>query len=754
MVLLVPGFRRKVVTGRVFSFFKKMLPGMSSSEKEALEAGTVWWEGELFSGKPRWKNLLALKDPVLSEEEKQFLDGPVEELCSMLDDWKITDELFDLPTEVWDFLKQKGFFGMIIPKKYGGLEFSALAHSSVVTKIASRSVSAAVTVMVPNSLGPAELLLRYGTEEQKDHYLPRLSNGKEVPCFALTAPEAGSDAGSIPDTGIVCKKAFEGEQDVLGVSVTWEKRYITLGPVATVLGIAFKMVDPDHLLGEETHIGITLALIPTETEGVEIGSRHAPLNSVFLVGPNKGKDVFIPMKWLIGGVDLRGKGWKMLMECLSAGRSISLPALSTGSSKLASRVSGAYARVRKQFNMPIGKFEGIEEALARIGGLTYLIESARVMTAGAVDDGQKPSVVSAIVKYHTTELARTVINDAMDVEGGAAICMGPKNLLARIYQTIPISITVEGANILTRNMIIFGQGAIRCHPYVLKEMLAAAEEDPEKGEADFDRAFTGHMGYLFSNGVRAFFLGLTGSRLLFTPGAPAARKYFRHLTRMCAAFSLVADLTMFLLGGSLKRKERISARLGDVLSYLYLGSAVLKRFDRDGSPVEDRPFLDWSLQYILFTIQERLDVLTKNLPLRCSAALLRFIIFPFGKTFSPPSDKLDHKVADLLLSTSQSRDRLTGGIFVPKGGNEPLRVLEEALKAVTEAEVFEKRISDARRAGTLGKGTVKELLSDALAAHIVSEENAETIQKADTLRKEVIRVDDFPQGYWENRAGA
>jgi len=516
---------------------------MSQTEREALEAGSLWWDGELFSGRPNWQRLLSFPAPRLSAEERAFLDGPVDDLCHMINDWQVTEELHDLPPEVWQFIKDKGFFGMIIPKKYGGLEFSALAHSAVVMKISSRSTTAAVTVMVPNSLGPAELLLHYGTDAQKDHYLPRLARGEEVPCFALTGPDAGSDASSMPDIGIVEKGMFDGKE-VVGIRLNWAKRYITLGPVATVLGLAFKLQDPNQLLGDKEELGITLALIPTDTSGISIGTRHAPLNIMFQNGPNWGKDVFIPMEWVIGDKSGIGNGWRMLMESLAAGRSISLPALSTGGGKLACRATGGYARIRKQFRTPIGKFEGIEEALTRIAGNTYMMDAARTITASAVDLGEKPSVASAIVKYNLTERMRSVINDAMDIQGGAGICMGPRNLIGRIYQAIPISITVEGANILTRTLITFGQGAVRCHPYILKEIRAVRDSDTKRGAIDFDRAFFGHIGFTISNMVRAFYLGITGARFVRVPGDKRAKKYYQQLTRMSAAFALASDIAV------------------------------------------------------------------------------------------------------------------------------------------------------------------------------------------------------------------
>jgi acyl-CoA dehydrogenase len=743
--LNAPVVRRKLVTDRLFRIFQRTLPKMSKTEEEALQAGTVWWDGELFSGRPDWGKLLTVPSPELTEKERSFIDGPVERLCRMLDDWQITEELQDLPEVVWDYIKEEGFFGMIIPKKYGGLEFSALAHSSVVMKLASRSMSAAVTVMVPNSLGPAELLLRYGTEEQKEHYLPRLARGEEIPCFALTGPQAGSDAASIPDTGVVCRGEFNGKKDVLGIRLNWDKRYITLAPVATVLGLAFKLLDPDHLLGDREDIGITLALIPTDIPGVKIGSRHLPLNSAFLVGPTWGKDVFIPVDRIIGGHARAGEGWRMLMDCLAEGRSISLPALSTGCSKLASRAVGAYSHIRKQFNMPIGKFEGVEEALARIGGYTYLIDSARVMTAVGVDQGEKPSVISAVVKYYLTELARKVINDAMDVQGGAAICMGPRNLLARPYQSIPISITVEGANILTRSMIIFGQGAIRCHPFLLGELNAVNDKDHRRGRNEFDRAIMGHIGFIISNAVRSFILGVTGSLVTRVPGSPAAKPYYRQLTRMSAAFAFASDIALLVLGGSLKRKERLSARFADVLGHMYLASAVLKRFENQGSPAEDRPFLDWSCQYALYTVQESFYGLLNNFPNRYTAWLIRRIIFPLGKAFLPPDDGSDHKVAELLLSPSISRERLTEGIHVPVSTDESLGLIEDALKKVIAAEPVEKKVRKAVKKGVLKRNTEEEMLKEAIAAGVISNDEALLVRTAAAARGDVIRVDDFSQ---------
>ena len=737
--LNVPMLRRTLISDRVFSIFKKIMPTMSRTEREALEAGSVWWDGELFSGKPDWTKLLDTPAPKLSREERAFIDGPTETLCKMIDDWTITQEDRDLPPEVWAYIKDQGFFGMIIPKAYGGLEFSALAHSSVVMKISSRSITAAVTVMVPNSLGPSELLLRYGTEQQKDYYLPRLAKGIDVPCFALTSPEAGSDAAAMTDSGVVCRAAFNGETDVLGIRLNWEKRYITLGPVATILGLAFKLYDPEHLLGKKEELGITCALIPVDTPGVDIGNRHFPLNQAFMNGPNRGRDVFIPMDWLIGGEKRAGQGWRMLMECLAAGRSISLPALSTGAGKLASRATGAYARVRKQFKTPIGRFEGVEEALARIAGLTYMMDAARTLTAAAVDLGESPSVISAVVKYHLTENMRQVVNDAMDIHGGSGICMGPRNLMGRVYQSIPIGITVEGANILTRSLIIFGQGAIRCHPYVFREMQAVAKDDA----TEFDRSFWGHVGFAMSNVARSLWLGLTAARLVTSPVRGSSRGCYQQLTRMSAAFALVSDAALLVLGGSLKRREKLSGRLADVLSYLYLASAALKRFEDQGRPPQDVPLLQWVCDHALYQMQHSLDGLLKNFPNRSVAWLLRRLVFPFGKPYAGPADKLGHRCADILLSPSEARDRLTRGLYLPTEPDQALARLEHALDLQIALVPLEKRLSMASKSGELTASNEAALWQQAVDKKVINAQEFAQWQVADAARREAVKVDEF-----------
>jgi acyl-CoA dehydrogenase len=742
-VLGIPVLRRLVVSRFILNIFRTTLPPISQTEQEALDAGTVGWDGELFSGNPNWKKLLAYPKPNLTSEEQSFLDNETEALCALLDDWDITHVRKDISPEVWQFIKDKGFFGMIIPKQYGGLGFSAQMHSAVVSKIASRSASGAVTVMVPNSLGPAELLLHYGTHEQKDKYLRGLAQGNEVPCFALTGPFAGSDAGAIPDYGIVCRGEFEGKSDVLGLRVTWEKRYITLAPVATLLGLAFKLRDPDHILSKETERGITLALIPADTPGVNIGRRHLPLNSSFQNGPTSGKDVFIPLDYIIGGQERIGQGWRMLMECLAAGRSISLPASATGTSKLAARTSGAYGRVRTQFKLPIGKFEGVEEALARIGGNTYMIDAARNLTAQAVDRGEKPSVISAIVKYHCTERSRSVINDAMDLHGGKGICMGPNNYLARAYQQTPIGITVEGANILTRSMIIFGQGALRAHPYVLKEIHAAHDTDSERAVQNFDTALIGHITFSMCNAARALVFGVSGGHGIPVPAEQPTRHYYQQLTRYSSAFALLADVSMLMLGGSLKRRERISARLGDVLSQLYLSSATLKRFEDEGRQVEDLPLLHWSLQDSLHKIQIALDGVLQNFPSRFAAVLLRVLIFPLGKSLAPPSDKIGHEVASLLLQPGPGRDRLTAGMFIPTDENDAVGALEAALDSTLKCEWLHAKIESARKTGKVSSPDEGVRILEAREKSIISASQAELLERDYALRRKVIMVDDF-----------
>jgi len=739
--------RRNLVSKHLLPLLKEAMPPMSDTEQQALEAGTIWWDAELFSGKPDWNVLLDQPAPKLSKEEQAFLDGPVEKLCGMLDDWEINHTLHDLPPEVWKFIKSNGFFGMIIPKKFGGLEFSAQAHSAVVMKVASRSSTAAVTVMVPNSLGPGQLLMNYGTEEQKGHYLPRLARGEDVPCFALTSPWAGSDAAAMRDTGIVCKQTFKGKKNVLGIRLNWEKRYITLAPVATVLGLAFKLFDPDHLLSKEEDRGITLALIPTDTPGVDIGKRHLPLEQAFQNGPVIGHDVFIPLEWIIGGVDYVGQGWRMLMECLADGRSISLPSLSAGAGKLCVRATGGYARIRRQFKTPIGRMEGVEEALARIAGNAYAMDATRQMTANAVDQGEKPSVISAIAKYHCTERMRQVVNDAMDVFGGTAIVMGPMNLLARTYEAIPISITVEGANILTRSLIIFGQGVIRCHPYLLKEIQAANEENESAALEAFDRALFAHIGFIGSNKVRSLLLGLTGSWLARPPVTGPARKYARHIERLSANLAFVSDITLAVLGGALKRKEKLSARLGDVLAQLYIASAAIKHFENQGRHEEDIPYLQWACEDALYQAQQQLDGFLNNFPNRWIRRPLRFFIFPFGKPYLPPGDALGHRIAASILEPGEIRDRLTSGIYITDKPDDPLGRIEHALETVVDATEAEEKLHRAQKAGVVTTLDDETAITELRKANLVNEEEEALLRKAAQATWQAIVVDSFDPEY-------
>ncbi len=735
-------FRRERITRPLLGMYRKMLPSMSSTEREALEAGTVWWEGELFAGVPKWQKLLSAPAPHLSDEEKAFLDGPCEELCRMLDEWKITHEHRDLPPEVWKFLREKGFFAMIIPKKYGGLEFSAYAHSQVLTKISSRSATTASTVAVPNSLGPAELLHKYGTEEQKNRWLPGLASGKEIPCFALTAPRAGSDAASIPDYGIVCKREIDGEE-VLGLSLTFSKRYITLAPVATVVGLAFRMYDPDGLLGEKKDLGITAALIPADTEGLEIGRRHLPLMVPFQNGPLQGKDVFVPLDAIIGGPKMAGQGWRMLVECLSVGRCISLPSNANGGAKAGVFSTGAYSRIRKQFGMPIGRFEGVQEAIARMAGLTYIVDAARSCTIAAIDAGEAPAVPAAILKYHCTEIARVVANDAMDVHGGKAICQGPRNYLGTGYDSIPVMITVEGANILTRSLMIFGQGAIRCHPFVLRELHAAQDPDREAGLAAFDQALFGHIGYAFSNAARALVLGVSSAKWADAPTLGPTRRYYQHIDRFSAAFALVSDTAMLTLGGALKKKEMLSARLGDMLSNLYLASMVLKHFENQGRPEADLPLVEWSCRFLLYRTQEQLHSFLRNFPNRPVAMLLRALVFPRGRTYHAPRDGLARRIVEAVISPGETRDRLCAGVYDTVEPNNQLGLLKEAMELSIDVAPLEKKLRKGQKDGKVLAPDFPRQLEEAVETGVLSREEADRLKAVDDKIMYLIHVDDF-----------
>ena len=725
--------------------FRQIMPRMSATEQAAVEAGNVWWDAELFAGRPDWRRLLSTPSPSLTAEEQRFLDVETEHLCDLANDWETTSVWQDLSPEAWAYAKDKGFLGMIVPKAYGGLGFSAYAHSQVIQKLSTRCSAAAVSVMVPNSLGPAELLLHYGTEDQKDHYLPRLARGEEIPCFALTNPYAGSDAAAITDTGVVCKQMWNGEE-TLGFRISWRKRYITLAPVATVLGLAFRAVDPDGLLGDEAEPGITCVLIPRDHPGVNIGRRHWPLNAVFQNGPTTGDDVFVPMEMVIGGRAQVGAGWHMLMECLAAGRAISLPSSNVGMSKLAVGMVGAYVAIRRQFSQPIGAFEGVQEALARMAGHLYATDAVRRLASAALDQGEKPSVVSAIAKYHVTERARVVINDAMDVIGGKGVCMGPGNYLARAYQQVPIAITVEGANIMTRTLIIYGQGAIRCHPYVLTLMRTA-----EAGELrPFDAALFGYVGFLFRNMARALTFGLTGGVLIGAPrdAAPQLKRYYRAATRLSTLLALASDLSMATVGGALKRKGALTGRLGDILSQLFILSSVLKRFEDEGRPAEDLPFVHWAAQDALARAGAAWRSLLANHPSRGAALFLRLIGAPFGLKTPEPDDRCAAAVAALMQTHGPARDRLIAGSWTARVEIDPIAVTLAAFDLYPQVEAIERRLKDAMRSGVIARAPqnltlLDDWAVDAQGKGLITAQERELIGRFAAYADQAIQVDDF-----------
>lgn len=744
VVLGVPAVRQKLLSGPAFAFFKRVLPPLSKTERDAMEAGDVWWDGELFSGNPDWFRLLRTKAPQLTAREQEFVHNQLEILLAMLDDFKIVATDRDLPQEVWQYLRDERFFAMIIGREYGGLGFSPAANSYIVSRIATRSVSCAVTVMVPNSLGPGELLSHYGTQEQQEYWLPALADGREIPCFALTGPEAGSDAGGIPDTGMVCRGEHDG-QEVLGIRLNWDKRYITLAPVATVLGLAFKLYDPDQLLGEQENIGITCALIPTSHPGVTVGDRHYPLMQAFMNGTTTGENVFIPLDWIIGGRDYAGRGWRMLVESLSAGRGISLPALATATGHVAQRYTGAYTYVRQQFGLPIGKFEGVQEAMGLIGGRNYTLESMRRLTNTALCEGYSPAVITAMTKYHMTEMGRDVMDAAMDVHAGKGIQMGPLNYLANNYLATPISITVEGANILTRSLMIFGQGATRCHPYVLAEMAAAANEDRHQGLQEFDRLLRKHVQYAAGNTLFSCWHGLTSAYFADRPVSGEVGRYYQHLTRFSRALAVSTDFAMLTLGGDLKRREMLSARLGDVLSHLYMASAVLKRYEDDGRQQGDLPFLRYAMQWHLSEVSRALQGFCRNFPNRWLGRFLRLVVLPWGNHFHAPSDNQAKAVAEAMLEPGVTRDRHT---FLSYWRDEPEDVtghMELAFQHMLQLKDVYRRLRQAEKDGQLAPDlSGARLVAAATAANLVSEAEAKELQYTEELRRRAIAVDSFP----------
>jgi acyl-CoA dehydrogenase len=743
-LLNIDSLRVRLISRPFLRTYRRMLPAMSTTEAEALAAGTVWWDGELFSGAPQWDKLMSAAPPQLSPEEQAFLDGPTEELCRMIDDWDITHRRADMSPEMWSFIKQHGFFAMIIGKQYGGLGFSAYAHSCVLVKLASKSATVSSTVSVPNSLGPGELLQHYGTDEQKNHYLPRLARGEEIPCFALTGPRAGSDAASIPDIGVVCRGNYNGE-DILGIKLNFSKRYITLAPVATIIGLAFILRDPENLLGDgKVDYGITCALIPRNTAGIRIGRRHFPLNTPFQNGPVFGKDVFVPLDFIIGGIKMAGQGWRMLVEQLSVGRCISLPSNTTGASKAAAYASGAYCRIRRQFNVPVGQLEGVQEVIARITGMAYIMDAARSVTIAALDAGERPAVPSTILKYNVTELARKVANDAMDVQGGKGICLGPKNYLGRGYQSVPIAITVEGANILTRTLMIFGQGAIRCHPFVLKEMNAARDKDKEKGVREFDQALFAHIGFTISNAVRSLVMAFTLARFSQTPDIQPTKRYFQHINRFSASFAFAADVSMLSLGGYLKKKETLSGRLADVLSNMYLASTVLKHYENQGRPEADLPIVEWACRHLLYQAQEQLHGFLRNFPNRFMAGLMRMVIFPRGRTYFAPDDKLGAAVANSMMAVTDTRVRISDGLYKTIEPDNPLGLLQEALSLADAAEPLERRIRvEGVKTGRIHALDLPHQIDEALEIDLITVAEAELLRDYDRKVMDLINVDDF-----------
>ncbi|WP_100657245.1 acyl-CoA dehydrogenase FadE [Alteromonas flava] len=733
--------RKQHISKKLLAFYKKVMPEMSDTEQEAIDAGTVWWDGDIFTGKPDWNKLHSYAQPRLTPEEQAFLDGPCEVVCNMVDEWQINHKDADLSPEIWQYLKDNKFFAMIIKKEYGGLDFSAYAQSRVLQKLAGVSAVLSSTVGVPNSLGPGELLQHYGTKEQQDHYLPRLAVGDEIPCFALTSPEAGSDAGAIPDYGVVCKGEWEGKE-ILGMRLTFNKRYITLAPVATVIGLAFKLKDPEGLLGDKEDMGITCALIPRDTKGLDVGRRHFPLNVPFQNGPVRGENIFVPLDYIIGGEKMAGKGWRMLMECLSVGRCITLPSSAAGGAKSIAASTGAYARIRRQFRLPIGHMEGIEEMLGRIGGNAYMMDAVTSMTTAALDIGEKPSVISAICKYHLTERMRTVINDSMDIHGGKGICLGPNNYIGRGYQGAPISITVEGANILTRNMMIFGQGAMRCHPFVLAEIRASQVADKKQSLDQFDKAVFGHIGFAIGNTFRSLWFTLTGGRLSRTPFKDDTSRYYQLMQGYAANLALLTDISMGVLGGDLKRRERLSARLGDILSNIYLGSAVLKRFDEQGRNQEDLPFVHWAMQDLLHNTESAIDEFIKNFPATAVGAFMRVLVLPIGRRVKRPSDVLEHKIAQILQTPCPARDRIAHGQYITREDGNLLGDLEQTLDDILAAEPVFERICKAMKQKLPMTG-LDTLAEKALKDGIISPEEADLLKRTEAGRLRTINVDDF-----------
>ncbi|MES9816976.1 MAG: acyl-CoA dehydrogenase [Candidatus Thiodiazotropha sp.] len=744
LLFTVPSLRLRFISKPTLITMRRMMPPLSNTEKEAIDAGNVWWDGELFSGKPDWRRLLSGSKPVLSDREQAFLDGPVNELCRMVDKWRINHELNRLPESIIDYVRDHGFLGMIIPKRYGGLEFSPVAQSEILLRLSNTGSGVSYLVGVPNSLGPGELLIKYGTEAQKDYYLPRLASGEEIPCFALTGPTAGSDATSIPDTGTVCKGEWQGEE-VIGMRLNFSKRYITLSPIATLVGLAFRLKDPDSLIGDVKDYGITCALIPHDTQGMQIGRRHLPIGDAFLNGPIQGEDVFVPLSFIIGGPEMAGKGWRMLVNCLSVGRAVTLPTTAVAVSKRSLLGTSAYTSLRRQFGIPIAQFEGIQKPLARIAGLSYIIDAARLQTIQAIVEGNKPSVASAILKYHTTEMARQCVIDAMDIHAGKAVVKGPKNYIADMYESMPVAITVEGANILTRNLMIFGQGAIRSHPYVMQEMTLAHAEDNQETLARFDTTLTAHIGHSISNFARTLTMGLGLSREVVPNGNLHLLPYYRHFNRLSSLFAMITDVALLNLNAKLKFKEMLSARLGDLLSMLFLGSMVIKQHEDSQHPEEEWPVVQWALDHLLHQYQVAFDQLMENWPNRWVPGVLKRLAFPIGRRYSAPKDSLEKSVVELITVDSATRIKMTSGLFLEVAANNPLAEVNQVFLESLNLQPILKRLNHALRTGELEKTEDMELADAALQAAMITEHEAEQLRRFDRHLMAIIHVDDFDE---------
>ena len=742
LVLAVRPIRMALLLPPIYGAVKSILPKVSRTEQEALDAGTVGWDAELFSGRPDWDKLMSIRPLTLSAEEQAFLDNETETACKMIDDWDIRHNRADLSPELWDFLKAKGFLGMLIGKEHGGLGFSAQAQSMIVSKIASRSVAAGITVMVPNSLGPGELLEKYGLPEQKEKYLHRLASGQDVPCFALTGVHSGSDAGGMRDIGVITKGMHEG-REVLGVRLSFDKRYITLAPIATLVGLAFLLKDPDNHLGRGEDIGITLALIPHDHPGLDIGRRHYPARQAFMNGPVRGKDMFIPMDFLIGGTEYAGQGWRMLMECLSTGRAISLPAIGTTSIKQTLRATSAYARIRRQFGIPVGIMEGVAEPLGEMVKRAYMFEATRRLTASMVDEGQRPAVIAGLLKYTTTEAMRDSMDDAFDIQGGRAIQDGPGNYLFGAYQALPVAITVEGANILTRTLMTFAQGVLRAHPYLLSEIQAAQNKNKKAGLAAFDLAFGGHTKFMLRNIVASFLHGLTNGAFASTPNEGPMARWYRRLHRYAQDFALVADWTTVVLGGALKRKQKLSGRMADLLGELYLMSATLKRFDEEGRIEEDRELVEAIMTDRVATIERLFGEVFANFPNPVFANAMRFLCFPLGRHARRASDRVNYRFARAVLRPGAFRDRLTTGVYISNDPDDVTGVLEDAFTKVTEAEEIEARFIKAARKGVFERRLDRDAIDDAVAAGVLNGNEAGIMRAADEATERAVHVDDF-----------